>query len=271
MAQTPYGCRRLEPTDYPVIPCGWQQRFARGEAALRRLERTLAAAADNLALDEALLLRAEAGEGGEVLRLWEWPGPAVVLGAGCRLADDVDEAACRADGVPVLRRASGGGTVLWGRGCLLFSLVLRFDRAPELATIDGSYRHILGRLADALADVGVRPVREGVSDLTLNGRKFSGNAQQRKRDHLLHHGTLLYDFDIGRVGCYLRPPPRQPEYRDGRGHEEFLCNLPLTDGELRRRLREAWGAEEEDGEWPAERVRQLVTEKYAKEEWLRRR
>ena len=61
------------------------------------LDLTLETLAENLALDEALLWHAEAGTGGEVLRLWEWPGYAVVLGAGCRLAGDVDEEACRAD------------------------------------------------------------------------------------------------------------------------------------------------------------------------------
>ena len=49
-------------------------------------------------LDEALLLAAEAGESGEVLRCWEWPHPAVILGSACSLSRDVDEAACRADG-----------------------------------------------------------------------------------------------------------------------------------------------------------------------------
>ena len=71
------------------------------------LDRTLPTLAENLALDEALLLDAEAG-GPEVLRLWRWEQPAVVLGAGGRLADDVDEDACRADGVPIQRRSSGG-------------------------------------------------------------------------------------------------------------------------------------------------------------------
>ena len=52
-----------------------------------------------------------------------------------RLAQDVDEAACQADGVPILRRSSGGGTVLLGRGCLLYSLVLSYDRSPALAEV----------------------------------------------------------------------------------------------------------------------------------------
>ena len=56
------------------------------------LDVTLPSLPENLALDEALLLEAEAGRGGEVLRLWEWPRPAVVLGAGGRIADDVERA-----------------------------------------------------------------------------------------------------------------------------------------------------------------------------------
>ncbi len=120
---------------------------------MRFLPLTLPTAAANLALDEALLLRAEAEEGGEVLRFWEQPSLAVVLGAGCRLADDVDEAACRADGVPILRRSSGGGTVLLGAGCLLYTLVLDGERAPELAGIRSSYAYILAKVAAALPEV----------------------------------------------------------------------------------------------------------------------
>src|SRR5262249_21065633 len=151
--------------------------------------------------------------GGEVLRLWEWPTPAVILGAGGRLAEDADEAACRADGVPILRRSSGGGTVLLTSGCLCFSLVLRFDRHPALAEIPTSYVYILDRTLEALAGLLPGAERAGTSDLAAGGRKFSGNAQQRKRMHLLHHGTLLYGFDLSLVGRYLRLPARQPDYR----------------------------------------------------------
>jgi lipoate---protein ligase len=236
---------------------------------MRFLDLTLPTAADNLALDEALLLRAETGEGGEVLRTWEWPGRAVVLGAGCRLTDDVDEAACRTDGVAILRRSSGGGTVLLGAGCLLYTLVLDGELAPELAGIRSSYAFILARMAKALPTSGVE--QAGISDLASGGRKFSGNAQQRKRRFILHHGTLLYAFDLTRVGRYLRPPSRQPEYRAGRDHAAFLRNLDLPAQEIKRRLRAAWRAEAVVTEWPEERVRSLVAEKYALDEWIRRR
>lgn len=236
---------------------------------MRLLERTLGSPEENLALDEALLLEAEAGRQPEVLRLWEWPGPAVVLGSGCKLAEDVDVAACQADGVPVLRRSSGGGTVLLGEGCLCFSLVLAMGRDERLGEIRWSYRYILGRVAAALGVPGVE--LQGISDLACDGRKFSGNAQQRKRDHLLHHGTILHAFDLPLVSRYLRLPQRQPEYRAGRRHDDFVTNVAVPRGVLRERLVAAWQADEPQGEWPADAVRRLVVEKYAAPGWVERR
>ena len=241
------------------------------------LDVTLPALAANLALDEALLLEAEdqrqqpGTPGAEWLRTWEWPAPAVVLGAAGRPAQEVHEGACRRDGVPILRRSSGGGTVLLGHGCLCFTLVLAYDRAPELTEVSSSYRYILGRIAEALAArfPGIEPA--GTSDLARAGRKVSGNSQQRKRRHLLHHGTLLYDFNPKRVEHYLPVPSRQPDYRRLRGHDDFLTNLPIAMEELKRCLRHAWQAEDITSGWPEETVQRLVDEKYSRVEWLRRR
>jgi len=226
--------------------------------------------AENLALDEALLLDAEAG-GPEVLRLWEWSKHAVILGAGGKLADDVHEDACQADGVPILRRSSGGGTVLLGPGCLLYSLVLRFDRHPALSDLHGSYRYIFETMLTGLMPHVSGLALQGSSDLTLHNRKFSGNSQQRKRTHLLHHGTLLYAFDMAAIPRYLKAPPRQPEYRRLREHAEFVTNLPINAETLRSVMREVWQADEALDAWPADAVRQLAAEKYERDEWVRRR
>lgn len=226
---------------------------------------------ENLARDEALLLAAEAGTLGEVLRFWEWPGPAVVLGASGSVAIDVNVDACRRDGVPILRRASGGGTVLLGRGCLLFSLVLAYRRAPELRDVNASYRWILGRIREALRPVAPLDAM-GISDLAWAGRKVSGNAQQRKAAHVLHHGTLLYDFDLSSVARYLRPPEREPAYRAGRDHAEFVANLPADSTTLQRLLAGAFGTDAEPMEAiPVPDTGRLVAEKYANAEWIYRR
>jgi hypothetical protein len=81
----------------------------------------------------------------------------------------------------------------------------------------------------------------------------------------------LYDFDLESIGRYLRRPARQPEYRQHRDHAAFVRNLPATAADLRRRLYAAWRAETPGGEWPEARVRQLVADKYGREEWVRRR
>jgi lipoate-protein ligase A len=237
---------------------------------MRLLDITLADPAENLALDEALLLSAENEAGPEVLRFWELPAPAVVVGAGGSVVIDVDVPACDADRIPVLRRASGGGTVLLGPGCLCFSLVLGYGRAAGLDDIRASNRYVLGRTAHALAPLAAADPA-GTSDLAVNGVKISGNAQQRKRTHFLHHGTLLCGFDTRLIAKYLHAPERQPDYRRNRPHAEFVTNLPATVAEVKRLLAAEWQADGEYGPLPLDAARQLVAEKYARGEWNRRR
>jgi lipoate-protein ligase A len=96
----------------------------------------------------------------------------------------------------------------------------------------------MSRMRHALAVPGIE--FEGDSDLTMDGRKVSGNAQRRMQHAILHHGTLLYSFDAGRAERFLAPPHRQPPYRAGRTHGEFLGNLPLTAVQIEERLMKAW-------------------------------
>ncbi len=238
---------------------------------IARFDRTFASLEENLAFDEALLLSAEAGVSSESLRFWEYPGLAVVLGAGGSLALDVHEAGCNADGVLIQRRPSGGGTVLLGRGCLLFSLVLAYEHVLALREVNASYRWILGHLCEALRPIAnVEPA--GISDLTIAGRKVSGNAQQRKARHVLHHGTLLYNFELPLIGKYLKTPEREPAYRTGRNHGTFVANLPVDGEQLKNLISTAFTAEfAEIPQVVVERVPTLIAERYGNEAWIRRR
>jgi lipoate-protein ligase A len=83
---------------------------------MQRLELTLDTPAENIALDEALLDEAEArGPEAEYLRVWESRAPLVVLGRSSK-AEEVNLAACRERGMPVLRRSSGGAAIVAGPG-----------------------------------------------------------------------------------------------------------------------------------------------------------
>lgn len=240
-------------------------------ARLQLLDLSLPTPAENLACDEALLNDCEA-HGGAALRFWESPVPFVVVGYGNEVAREANVSACEADGVPVLRRCSGGGTVLQGPGCLNYALVLEIASDAALATVSGANKLILHRTAAALSGLLSEPVELcGDTDLVWRGLKFSGNAQRRRRTHLLFHGTLLLGFDLALVEKYLPQPSRQPNYRRARSHREFITNLPLSTDAVKRALATAWQAEKTLAPWPEVETRRLVRERYSLAEWNRQR
>lgn len=189
---------------------------------------------EHLARELELFQSVEAGTAGEHCRLWEAVRPVVVVGRSTTIPDHVDLDACRADGVDVLRRSSGGGAVLLAPGCLNYAMALSLVSRPELMDVAGSFGLILGQMAASLAVAGLSIA--GTTDLALHGRKVSGNAQRRGRRALLHHGTLLYDFDARHAARYLKEPLRQPAYREARRHADFIGNLPLSALTIRARL-----------------------------------
>ena len=234
------------------------------------LDLTLPTPEENLALDEALLLTAEADGTLEYLRVWESPCYFAVLGKNCRVADDVWIETCREDQIPILRRVSGGGTVLQGPGCLNFSVVLRYKRAAELVSVSGSFAYILNRTRTALIP-SARDIEIAGTDLLRGDRKLSGNCQRRQRTHFIHHGTILYQFDIAAVTRFLREPLRQPAHRAGRDHTAFLTNLDVDSNKLRDSLQTVWDAADTWDKRPLEFVPELLRTRYANENWNRGR
>lgn len=238
------------------------------------LDLTLPTPEENVALDEALLEASEAGElPGEILRLWEPSRPFVVLGRSSDPAVEVNMTVCQREKIPVLRRASGGGTILAGPGCLMYAVVLALENYPEARFVTAAHRIVLERIARSLGPLVDGVTLAGTSDLALsqNGRlqKFSGNAMRIKRDHLLYHGTLLYDFDLAQVGELLASQTREPRYRAGRTHDEFIANLPLTRAQLVAALVDDWQATEPFTSWPKERMTQIIREKYSDDpKWI---
>jgi lipoate-protein ligase A len=194
---------------------------------------TIARDHHDLAGDWALFDAVESGAADHLYRCWHNPAPIVVAGRFRPLADDVNVEACGADQVPIVRRSSGGGTVVLGDGCLNYAVALSLVSRPPLHDVAMSFAVILGAIVEAL---GVPGLAIAGTDLSLGGRKVSGNAQQRGRRALLHHGTLLFAFDPALASRYLKEPPRQPAYRRSRPHADFLGNLPLAGPELRVRL-----------------------------------
>lgn len=232
------------------------------------LDQTFPTPAENLACDEALLLWREQADGAEILRVWEPREHFVVLGRGNKAATEINLPACRERGVPILRRCSGGGAVLQGPGCLNYSLVLRIANHPALASITQTNCFIMRRNAEAISSLLSREVAvAGFTDLALENFKFSGNAQRRKREWLLFHGTFLLGLDVQVMQELLLPPSKQPEYRQNRPHAKFLRQLDLPPEKINAALRAAWGANEVLAEIPSPLIAQLAKEKYSREDW----
>ena len=235
---------------------------------MKYLDLTFPDPASNLACDEALLELCESSTGDGVLRVWEPENYFVVVGYSNRIVSEVNVTACEAKGIPIFRRFSGGGTVLQGPGCLNYSLAVKNERMGIPADLTDSYRVVLARhMKLSLSDPSDGVRIQGISDLALDGRKFSGNAQHRTRLCSLFHGTFLLRFDMPLIERYLRMPSRQPDYRHGRSHEAFLCNLNIATHDAGRALKQAWGADETLHEIPVDRIKALVRERYSRDEW----
>ncbi len=246
---------------------------APGVEPARFLDLTFPTIEANLALDEALLEEIEETGGGPLVRIWESSVLGVVLGASCRIREEVKVEACRADGVSIARRSSGGGTVVIGPGALNLTVILSRDAAPGLGAVDTAQSYVLERVAASLREHGPAVEVQGSGDLTLGRRKFSGSAQRRLRRHFLVHASILYNFPLARIERYTAVPRRQPSYREGRSHEEFVVNLALPRPRIVESIRAAWGVEEGASEpvrVPEERVRRLVATKFSDPAWVER-
>ena len=113
---------------------------------------------------------------------------------------------------------------------------------------------------------------QGHTDLAIGGRKFSGNAQRRKRTHLLFHGAILLNLDLQLLDQVLPMPTLQPDYRSGRSHKEFLTQLSVSAESVKHALRAAWSAEEPleiNSRWPDwhAAIQKLTAEKYSNPSW----
>ena len=234
---------------------------------MKYLDLAFADAASNLACDEALLSYCESFDSGDALRLWEPTEYFVVLGYGNKVALEVNVEGCKRRKIAIFRRFSGGGAVLQGPGCLNYSLVVKKPQIRSFRNIAESFHTVLQPHQYLFARLMAQPVQiEGISDLAIGGRKFSGNSQHRKLRYTLFHGTVLLNLDLSIMEEVLRMPSKQPGYRKGRSHAQFLRNLAIDAECVRRGLREEWGAAEKL-DLPADTIERAVQDRYSQNQW----
>ena len=232
------------------------------------LKLTLDESLANIALDEALLEAAENGEvEQEILRLWQPLEPIVVVGRSSSVSSEVNLDYCQQNKIPVVRRCSGGATIVAAQGCLMYAALLSYQQRPELRMLEQAHQFVMSRLQKAVGSLGVKSELQGICDLTLANRKVSGNALRCKKSWLIYHGTLLCEMDLDLISNCLGQPRREPTYRDGRSHAEFVGQLPISTATLSTALVESWEAYQLVSGWPQKRTAELVDEKYSTRQW----
>mmetsp|Transcript_22048 Transcript_22048/g.48385 ORF Transcript_22048/g.48385 Transcript_22048/m.48385 type:complete len:262 (-) Transcript_22048:219-1004(-) len=157
------------------------------------------------------------------------PEPAVVMGISGKIRELVNVEKALRDQIPVIKRYSGGGTVVVDSDTVFASLVFNSNSVPELPS---SFPREIMSWTEGLYRPAFSPLGESSSasfalrehDYVMGQHKFGGNAQCITKARWVHHTSFLWDYQRANME-YLLHPPKAPDYREGRSHEHFLCKL----------------------------------------------
>ncbi len=127
------------------------------------------------------------------------------------------------DGVPVLKRPSGGESVILSPQTLVIAVRLISEKLENPQVY---FKKINGAVIRALQNLGIQDVGyRGISDVTLGNKKILGSSIYRKKKMVFYHAVLNINEDISLISKYLQHPPREPDYRKGRDHREFVTSI----------------------------------------------
>ena len=143
----------------------------------------------NLALEEYMMANYTKGT---YLLLWI-NEDSIVMGKYQNAYEELNLKAIEEDGIPVVRRISGGGTVFHDKGNLNYSFITDADREK------GGYEEFLHPIIKSLNRLGIHAQKRNVCDIVIGDKKISGSAKCSRKGRVLQHGTLLFDSDLKKL------------------------------------------------------------------------
>ena len=151
----------------------------------------------NMAVEEYILKEFKA----DCFMLWR-NEPAIIVGKNQNTLSEINLEYVQANKIPVVRRLSGGGTVFHDLGNLNFTFIKNESEGNF-----NNFRKFTLPILNVLKSLNVNAEFSGRNDLTIEGKKFSGNAQYNYKNRVLHHGTLLFSSDISNLSKALQAKP----------------------------------------------------------------
>jgi lipoate---protein ligase len=229
--------------------------------------------AGHMALDEMLLDAVAAGRRPPLLRFWGWTEPTLVLGSNQAVSNELDLAAVERHRFTVVRRLSGGGTMLAEPGrTITWSLVTPVEPVAGMTFIE-SFAHLDRWAVETLRSLGVDAGYRPINDIVSPSGKIAGAAQARRRGALLHHVTMAYSMDAALLSELIRIGRPSVSDRGVRSAEKQVSPLDtllaLTRTEVVAALAAASGAVRGRLD-PAElqAASALAASKYERHDWI---
>src|SRR5512136_2581619 len=162
--------------------------------------------AENMALDE-VLLELKAGERiPHALRFLQFSNPTVLVGHHQSVEEEVRLDYCRAHGIDLNRRLTGGGALYWGKNELGWEIYISKKDPRIPSRIEDLYRKMGEAAALGLRHLGIHAYFRPRNDIEIQGRKISGTGGTELSGAILFQGTLLVDFDVDEMLRSLRIP-----------------------------------------------------------------
>ncbi|MBS3146032.1 lipoate--protein ligase family protein [Candidatus Woesearchaeota archaeon] len=146
----------------------------------------------NMAIDEVLL-----NSSNPVIRFYDWMPSSVSFGFFQNVSK-VNVGNCKKLNVDYVRRITGGGSILHDNNKeITYSVIAPLSLYSK--NLVEAYKEICKPILDTLSYLGLKPSISNANDIAVNGKKISGNAQVRRENALLQHGTLIYDVDFEKM------------------------------------------------------------------------
>jgi len=155
--------------------------------------------------------------------IWKPGGTSIVLGNSNRPEHSLDLEQVASDNIPVYKRPSGGQAVLLSPKTLVISVVYMRDRLENAMKY---FRLFNQKIIHSLEGVGIRNLQQrGISDIAIGQKKILGSAIYQDKDKVFYHAVLNVAESTEVIEKYIKHPPREPDYRRGRLHRDFVTSL----------------------------------------------